>query len=148
MINDVMLEGIVVRTWKFADDLLFRLDCYRDSDLPQKPLHSSSSAQRAYETQDAADFVTIRVVKGNLVEPVMVAKGTHLREHGYWQSRDYQESLPQGHCDGVADFLKDARGAELPVPETLDPFALRAPRGATEIVARRIMNQPIGVKSG
>ena len=27
MINDVVLEGIVVRTWKFADDLLFRLAC-------------------------------------------------------------------------------------------------------------------------
>ena len=131
MINDVVLEGIVVRTWKFADDLLFRLACYRDPDLPQKPLLPSSRAQRADESQDAADFVTIQVVKGNLDAPVMVDKGTHLREHGYLQSRDYQESLPQGHWDGVADFLKDAHGAELPVPETLDPFALRALRGAT-----------------
>ncbi len=36
MINDVILEGIVVRTWKYADDLLFRLACYRDPDSPQK----------------------------------------------------------------------------------------------------------------
>ncbi len=36
MINEVVLEGIVVRTWKFADDLLIRLACYRDPDLPQK----------------------------------------------------------------------------------------------------------------
>src|SRR4030066_667980 len=55
MINDVVLEGIVVKTWKYADDLLFRLACYRDPDLPQKPLN---------EVQDAADFVTIRVPKG------------------------------------------------------------------------------------
>jgi hypothetical protein len=131
MINDVVLEGIVVRTWKFADDLLFRLACYRDPDLPQKPLD---------ETRDAADFVTIRVIKGSLGAPVVVDKGLHLRVHGYLQSRDYQESL--------ADFLKDARGAELPVPAVLDPATLRAPRGATEIVARRIISQPNGVKSG
>ena len=61
MINDVVLEGIVVKTWKYADDLLFRLACYRDPDMPQKPLN---------ETQDAADFVTIRVIKGNLGAPV------------------------------------------------------------------------------
>jgi hypothetical protein len=131
MINDVVLEGIVVRTWKFADDLLFRMACYRDPDLPQKPRN---------ETQDAADFVTIRVIKGSLGAPVMVDKGARLRVHGYLQSKDYLESL--------ADFLKDARGPELPVPEALDPLALCAPRGTTEIVARRIMNQPNGVKSG
>ena len=57
MINDVVLEGIVVKAWKYADDLLFRLACYRDPNMPQKPLN---------ETQDAADFVTVRVPKGNL----------------------------------------------------------------------------------
>ena len=131
MINDVVLEGIVVRIWKFADDLLFRLACYRDPDLPQRALN---------ETQDAADYVTIRVIKGNLGAPVSVDKGIHIRVHGYIQSRDYEESL--------ADFLKDARGAELPVPEALDPSALRARRGTTEIVARRIMSQPKGAKKG
>jgi hypothetical protein len=129
MINDVVLEGIVVRTWKYADDLLFRLACYRDPDLPQKPLN---------EVQDAADFVTIRVPKGNLSAPVVVEKNYHVRVHGFLQSRDYEESL--------ADFLKDARGAELPVPETLDPSELRAPRGTTEVIARRIMSQHNGSK--
>ena len=94
MINDVVLEGIVVKTWKFADDLLFRLACYRDPDLPQKLLN---------EVQDAADYVTIRVIKGNLGAPVAVDKGVHVRVHGFLQSRDYMESL--------TDFLKDARGA-------------------------------------
>jgi len=27
MTNEVVLEGIVVKTWKYADDLLFRLAC-------------------------------------------------------------------------------------------------------------------------
>jgi hypothetical protein len=129
MINDVVLEGIVVRTWKFADDLLFRLACYRDPDLHIKSLN---------ETHDAADFVTIRVIKGSLGAPVLVDKGVHVRVHGFLQSRDYEESL--------TDFLKDARGAELPVPETLDPTILRAPRGTTEIIARRIMSQRNGTK--
>ena len=124
MINDVVLEGIVVKTWKYAEDLLFRLACYRDPDLPQKALN---------ETQDAADFVTIRVTRGNLGAPVVIEKGGHVRVHGFMQSRDYEESL--------ADFLKDARGAELHVPENLDPANLRAPRGTTEVIARRIMSQ-------
>jgi hypothetical protein len=51
--------------------------------------------------------------------------------HGFIQSRDYEESL--------ADFLKDARGTELPVPEKPDPNELRAPRGTTEVIAKRIM---------
>ena len=129
MINEVVLEGIVVKTWKYAEDLLFRIACYRDPDLPSKSLN---------DTQDAADFVTIRVLKGNLSAPVVVEKGVHVRVHGFLQSRDYEESL--------SDFLKDARGADLPVPESLDPNELRAPRGTTEVIARRIMNQRNGSK--
>ena len=129
MINEVVLEGIVVKTWKYAEDLLFRIACYRDPDLPSKSLS---------DVQDAADFVTIRVLKGNLGAPVVVEKGYHVRVHGFIQSRDYEESL--------ADFLKDARGVELPVPESLDPNELRAPRGTTEVIARRIMSQRNGLK--
>ncbi len=128
-INDVDLEGAVVKTWKYADDLLFRLACYRDSDLPQKALNV---------TQDAADFATIGVTRGNFGAPVMVEKGGYVRVHGFFQSRDYEESL--------ADFLKDARGVELPVPEDLDPSVLRAQRGTTEVIARRIMSQQNGSK--
>jgi len=129
MINEVVLEGIVVKTWKYAEDLLFRIACYRDPDLPSKSLN---------DVQDAADFVTIRVLKGNLGAPVVVEKGVHVRVHGFLQSRDYEESL--------SDFLKDAHGAELPVPENLDPNNLRAPRGTTEVIARRIMSQRNGSK--
>jgi hypothetical protein len=130
MINEVVLEGIIVKTWKFADDLLFRLACYRDPDLPSKPLS---------DVKDAADFVTIRVIKGNLGAPVSVQKGINVRVHGFLQSRDYEESL--------ADFLKDAHGAVLAVPENLDPAALRAPRGTTEVIARRIMSPHHGTSN-
>ncbi len=84
------------------------------------------------------DFVTIRVTKSNLGAPVEVEKGLHVRVHGFLQSRDYQESL--------ADFLKDARGADLAIPENLDPSGLRAPRGTTEVIARRIMRQRNGTE--
>ena len=129
MINEVVLEGIIVKAWKYADDLLFRLACYRDPDLPQKSFN---------ETQDAADFVNVRVIKGSLGAPVAIETGVQIRVHGFLQSRDYEESL--------ADFLKDARGAELPVPEKLEPASLRAPRSTTEVIARRIMTQRNGAK--
>jgi hypothetical protein len=32
------------------------------------------------------------------------------------------------------------------VPEDLDPSVLRAPRGTTEVIARRIMSQQNGTK--
>jgi hypothetical protein len=70
MINDVVLKGLVVRTWKYADDLLFRLACYREPDLPPTPLN---------DVQDEADFVTIRVPKGNLGAPVVIEKCGHVK---------------------------------------------------------------------
>ena len=127
MLNEVVLEGIIVRTWTYADDLLFRLACYRDPDLPQKP-HK--------EIKDAADFVTIRVTQSSPDALSEVKKGQHVRVHGFLQSRDYQESL--------ADFLKDARGAELVVPDDLDPLALCAPRTTSEVIARRIVRPSNG----
>ncbi len=81
MINDVVLERIVVKTWKYADELLFRLACYRDPDLPQKTPN---------EVQDAADFVTIREPNGNLGAPVVVEKNYHVRVNGFLQGRDYE----------------------------------------------------------
>ena len=138
MINEVVLEGIVVKTWKYADDLLFRLASYRDPDLPQKPFHPLNGDQRAGDVQDAADFVTVRVTRGSLGAPVAVEKGVQVRVHGFLQSRDYEETL--------ADFLKDARGAALTLPENTDPAELRAPRGTTEVIARRIMNQRNGLR--
>ncbi len=129
MLNEVILEGIIVKTWKYTDDLLFRVACYRDPDLPQKP---------ASEVRDAADYVTVRVIKGNLGAPVTLGKGAHIRVHGFLQSRDYEESL--------ADFLKDAKGNQVNLPEGFDTSSLRAFRGTTEVIARRIMSEGNGKK--
>jgi hypothetical protein len=127
MINDVVLENIVVKAWRYAVALLFHLACYRHPDLPPKPLN---------ELQDATDFVKLRVPKGNLGLPVVVEKNYHVRVHGFLQSRDYAVSL--------ADFLKDVPGAELPVPQILGPSAFHTPRRTAEAVARRILNQVKG----
>jgi hypothetical protein len=48
-----------------------------------------------------------------------VEKGIQGRVHGFLLRRDCEKSL--------ADFLKDARGIELLVPENLDSSVLRAP---------------------
>jgi hypothetical protein len=72
------------------------------------------------------------VPKGNLGALVVFEKNYRVRMHGFLQSRDYEESL--------ADFLKDARGTELPVPENLVLSELRAPHGTTIQLARQCCN--------
>ncbi len=117
MINDVVLKGIVANIWRSAVALLFRLACYRDPYLPQKPLN---------EIQAAADFVTLHVPLSNLGAWV----------HGFLHNRDYKESL--------ADFVKGDHEAKLLVPEKVDPSELRLPLGTTEAVAWRIMTKVNG----
>lgn len=70
MINDFVLKRIVARIWKYADDLLFSLACYHEPDMPPTPLN---------DVQDAANFVTIRVPKGNLGAPVVIEKCVHVK---------------------------------------------------------------------
>ena len=119
MINAFVFEGIVDNIWRYSVVLLFRLACYRHSNLPPKPLN---------DLQDATGIVTLQKPHSKLAAWM----------YCFLHSLDYEGSL--------ADFLKDARGAELPVPESLDPSDLRAPRGTTEVVARRIMSQVNGSK--
>ena len=65
MINEVIVEGIVVREpWKFMEDLFFRLVVYRDTDQPSKKLD---------QERDAGDYINIRVNGG--------ANGLILRQH-------------------------------------------------------------------
>ena len=44
MINNMVLERVVVKGWKYADDPLFRLACYRDPDLPTRLLYDTRSS--------------------------------------------------------------------------------------------------------
>ena len=122
MVNDVILEGLVVRAWTFADDCFYRLASYRDPGLPPKPRN---------EVEDAADFISVRVVKGSLGGPVALEKGDVVRVHGLLQSRDYEETL--------ADFTREAKGPKLKLLDGYDPRALRRTRGTTEIIAQRIV---------
>ncbi len=53
MLNEILLEGIVVRDpWRYTNNLFFRLGVYRDTDLPAKPLD---------QERDAADYINVRV---------------------------------------------------------------------------------------
>lgn len=84
MVNEVILEGIVVRvSWKFMDNLFFRLVIYRDSDLPAKKLDLE---------RDAGDYIIVRV-NGGANGLIHVRRGMRLRVHGFLQSRDFSESL-------------------------------------------------------
>ncbi len=127
MINEVVLEGIVINTWSYSDDLFFRLASYRDPDMPGKPLS---------EERDAADYINARVVKGAR-SLLTVQKGQHLRVHGLLQSREFEESLDefidrsrkQSRITNAIDVeTKGAEGKDI-----------RIGRNMIEILAQRIL---------
>jgi hypothetical protein len=126
LINEVIVEGIVVREpWKYTDDLFFRLGVYRDSDMPSKKLDAE---------RDSGDYVNVRV-SGGANGLIHVHRGMRLRVHGFFQSRDFRESLEE--------FLEKARkqsNSEFQVEVTgLKPNQVQIDRNAVEIVARRLI---------
>ena len=44
MVNEVLLEGLVVRSWTYASDLFYSLASYRDPGLPPKPRGITASS--------------------------------------------------------------------------------------------------------
>jgi hypothetical protein len=129
MINEVILEGIVVRDpWKYMDDLFFRIVVYRDSDQPAKKLDKQ---------RDAGDYVNIRL-RGGANGLIQVRKGMRLRIHGFLQSRDYRESLEEF----VAKAKKNRAfsGLEVTLPEkTFKPNQVQIDRNLVEVVTKRII---------
>lgn len=125
MINEVILEGIVVREpWKFTDDLFFRLASYRDSDQPAKPLDTE---------RDEADYINVRV-NGGANGLMVIRRGMRLRVHGFLQSRDFKESLDE--------FMEKARRAgnyvQVKITDTkLERVSIE--RTVVEVVAQRII---------
>ena len=129
MINDVILEGIVVRDpWKFMDDLFFRLVIYRDSDLPAKKLDLE---------RDAGDYINVRV-SGGANGLIHIRRGMRLRVHGFLQSRDYRESLEEfiskaRKSKTCADLAVEVKASDLKQNQIL------IDRNIVEAVARRII---------
>lgn len=126
MINEVILEGIVVREpWKYTDDLFFRLGVYRDSDMPAKKLDAE---------RDSGDYVNVRV-SGGANGLIQIHRGMRLRVHGFIQSRDFKESLEEflekAHKQSNNEFQVEATG--------LKPNQVLIDRNAIEIVARRLI---------
>ena len=136
MINDVVLEGIVVREpWKFMDDLFFRLVIYRDSDLPAKKLDLE---------RDAGDYINIRV-NGGANGLIHIRRGMRLRVHGFLQSRDYRESLEEfiskaRKSKNCADLTVDIKSCD-PAREgySVKQNQVLIDRNVVEAVARRII---------
>ncbi len=126
MINEVILEGIVVREpWKYTDDLFFRLGVYRDSDMPAKKLDAE---------RDSGDYVNVRVC-GGANGLIQIHRGMRLRVHGFIQSRDFKESLEEflekAHKQSNNEFQVEATG--------LKPNQVQIDRNAIEIVTRRLI---------
>jgi hypothetical protein len=126
LINEVILEGIVVREpWKYTDDLFFRLGVYRDSDMPAKKLDAE---------RDSGDYVNVRVC-GGANGLIQIHRGMRLRVHGFIQSRDFKESLEEflekAHKQSNNEFQVEATG--------LKPNQVQIDRNAIEIVARRLI---------
>ncbi|MCX6056106.1 MAG: hypothetical protein NTZ74_14560 [Chloroflexi bacterium] len=129
MINEVVLEGIVVREpWKYMEDLFFRVVIYRDHDLPVKKLD---------QEHDAGDYINVRL-NGAANGLIQIRKGMRLRIHGFLQSRDYKESLE--------NFLGKARRSgnrleEEGMIQAGDPRIAQVlvDRNLVETVARRII---------
>ncbi len=126
MINEVILEGIVVREpWKYTDDLFFRLGVYRDSDMPAKKLDAE---------RDSGDYVNVRV-SGGANGLIQIHRGMRLRVHGFLQSRDFRESLEEfldkAHRQVASEFQVEVTG--------LKTNQVLIDRNAIEIVARRLI---------
>ena len=126
VLNEVILEGIVVREpWKYTDDLLFRLAVYRDSDMPAKPLDIE---------RDAADYINVRV-DGGASGLINIRRGMRLRVHGFFQSRDFRETLEE-----FTQKAKKNAGSELKVEvQDLKLSQVFIERNAIEIVAKRLI---------
>ena len=129
MINDIVLEGIVVRDpWKFMDDLFFRLVIYRGSDLPAKKLDLEHYA---------GDYINVRL-NGGANGLIQIRRGMRLRVHGFLQSRDFRESLEEfiskarksRNCADIIIEIKDC---------DLKPNQILIDRNLVEAVARRII---------
>ncbi len=126
LINEVILEGIVVREpWKYTDDLFFRLGVYRDSDMPAKKLDAE---------RDSGDYVNVRV-SGGANGLIQIHRGMRLRVHGLLQSRDFRENLEEflekAHKQGGSEFQVEVTG--------LKANQVLIDRNAIEIVARRLI---------
>lgn len=126
MINDVVLEGIVVREpWKFMEDLFFRMAVFRDTDLPAKPLDAD---------RDAADYINIRIC-GGASGLITMRRGMRLRIHGFFQSRDYKENLAE-----IVEKAQKRSGVEITVnAKDMKPEQIAIERNSVEVVARRLI---------
>ena len=129
MNNEVTLEGIVVRdSWKYMDDLFFRIVIYRDSDLPAKKLDLE---------RDAGDYINIRK-NGGANGLIQIRRGMRLRVHGFIQSRDYRESLEEfinkaRKSRNCADLVIDIKDCDL------KPNQILIDRNLVEVIAVRIV---------
>lgn len=126
MLNEILLEGIVVRDpWRYTNNLFFRLGVYRDTDMPAKPLD---------QERDAADYINVRV-DGGANGLIHIRRGMKLRVHGFFQSRDFRESLEE-----FIEKAKKNSTYDLQIEaKDLRPNQIFIDRNSIEVVAKRLI---------
>ena len=126
MLNEILLEGIVVRDpWRYTNNLFFRLGVYRDTDMPAKPLD---------QEREAADYINVRV-DGGANGLIHIRRGMKLRVHGFFQSRDFRESLEE-----FIEKAKKNSTYDLQIEaKDLRPNQIFIDRNSIEVVAKRLI---------
>jgi len=84
MLNVVLLEGFVTKSWRVGGDVFIRIASYRDPDRPRKPLNQPGK-------KDKPDFVTVRIppaLQHNVPDPK-----SRVQVRGFIESIDYEETL-------------------------------------------------------
>jgi len=122
MINEITVEGLVIRTWSVIGDNFYRLACYRDPGLPPRPRGT---------LQDTAELIALNVPDGALGRPRCVMRDDAIQVLAFLQCGYIEETL--------AVFTRGARSPALKLLDGYDPRRLVRTQSAYEILASRIV---------
>lgn len=98
MLNELVVEGIVMGTWRYGDTRFVRIACYPDPGRNHKGNGDGGNGH------DEADFITLRFEQPLAMAAAHLQKRSRIRATGFLASRDYDIPL--------ARFADVARGDE------------------------------------
>lgn len=100
MINELVVEGIVMGTWRYGDTRFVRIACYPDPGRNHKGNGDGGNSNG----HDEADFITLRFEQPLAMAAAHLQRRSRIRATGFLASRDYDILL--------ARFAETARGDE------------------------------------
>jgi hypothetical protein len=87
MINQVIVEGVVMGTWRYGDTRFVRIGCYPD------PGRENKGNGYAGTGHGCADFITLRFEPPLAMAAAHLQKRSRVRVTGFLTSRDYEIPL-------------------------------------------------------